>query len=265
MAKQKKTKKLTKFDKINEVEKELEDNSYEAGNRETSQSAQSVSFQKQTFTVMIVSFLLLVIVALWGVYFWGSRNSNDFETKPEETTNSTTVTQVERSLSGKTLEEDKKDVLQSAQDLLKSSSDTSDGVSMVKKIEALDEGDVSVVSEDLQNRIRFQDDFKIDENLQATTYQSLMVLATYISEEDFALVTDNVWEEVYVDQEAGIAFVPVSAFYSQGSTFSLEFVYVDGEWKLSPYSFLNAVNMSASIQENQASNNEGVVSSVPTE
>lgn len=264
MTKQKKTKKPTKLDKINEVEKELEDDSYKTLGKDTAPS-EPVSFGKQTFTVMVVSFLLIVIIALWGVYFLGSHNANKSEAKEETKPTTTSIEQVERSLSGKSLEEDKKDVLKSAQDLLKASSDTTDGTSMVEKIEALDTGDVSVVSEDLENRIRFQDDFKIDENLQATTYQSLMVLATYISEEDFAFVSEDVWEEVYVDQEAGVAFVPVSAFYSQGSTFSLEFVYIDGEWKLSPYSFLNAVNMSASIQENQAANNEGVVPSVPTE
>jgi len=247
------------YSKIQELESSLEDKTFDQEKIVPGNSS-SVSIKKKTLGIVLVLSMLLVISGLWVVYYATSKNNTSQLNEPSSDVK---VEQVEYSISGKTIEQDKKDALSSAQLILEEASKSPDGLSPEERVEALEDGDNSVVSDDLKNKMRFKDDFESDPSLQNTTYQALIILSSYLEEEDFNPVNEEVWQEVYLDQEIGVAYVPISAFYSPGASFSLELVYTDGEWKLSPYSLLNIINLSATIQQQQ--NGESIVPSVPTE
>lgn len=208
-----------------------------------------VSFRKKNFAISIAVVLVLVILGFWGVYYYTSVNDNN--TVSKETNNEpATVEKVERSLSGKGIEQDKKDALDTAQSILEASAISPDGKTVQERVEALDSGDTSVVDKSLTEKMRFVGEFETDEELKITTYQALVTLSSYTNAEGkVEPVSDTVWQQVHVDEEAGIAYVPISAFYGPGASFSLELVYSDGEWKMAPYSLLDIINLSALLQQ----------------
>lgn len=217
---------------------------------DTENSGNSIVFTKKTFSIGVAVLLVAIILGFWGVYYYSS--TRPVEETPQSTT--TEVEQVQRSLTGKSLEEDKKDVLSATQSILEASAISPDEKTVPERVEALDKGDMSVVDPSLTEKIRFVGEFKDDEGLQRTTYQALITLSTYTNEEgSIEPISEEIWEQVHVDQEAGIAYVPISAFYGPGASFSIEMVFSDGEWKMAPYSLLDIINLSALLQQQDAS------------
>lgn len=257
MSKSRKKKIVKENSEIDNIESELEDESY---SRQDSLSSDddSIRIKKRALSFIVIIALILVSGGLWSVYFFAGRDSDD-ETETNNST--TTVEQVEYSLSGKSSEEDKKDALVAAQSILSGVVEFPEGKTVETVVEELEDGDTSSINQDVIDQMRFRGEFEDDKDLQTATYQSLIILSSYVSDDgSIEPITDEVWSEVYLDQEAGIAFVPVSAFYAQGSAFSLELVYTDGEWKLAPYSLLNIINLSANLQ---SSGSEDADSAVP--
>lgn len=225
--------------------------------KENSNIDDSVVFTKKKFSITIAVVLLVILLGFWGVYYFASNNSS---TNTEETTSQTKETveieKVQRSISGESLEDDKKNALNSAQAILETSAISPDDKSIQERVEALDQGDDSVVDSSLTEKMRFVGEFEDDKELQYTTYQALITLSSYTNANgEIEPISDTVWQQVHVDQEVGIAYVPISAFYGPGASFSLELVYTDGEWKMAPYSLLDIINLSALLQQ-QSMNQE---------
>lgn len=114
------------------------------------------------------------------------------------------------------------------------------------------EGYEAVLPDDVSNRIHFVDIFEGNENAEIITYQTLLALSaqvTMATGEEISLQYDEMQVEgnVLYDESVGIAYVPVSAFAKGDVSFSLQMVYVDGEWKLAPYSLIESVQLSASL------------------
>lgn len=110
----------------------------------------------------------------------------------------------------------------------------------------------AVLPEELSDRIHFVDIFDGNEAAEVVTYQTLLALSAQITMETGEEVSLQYDEEqvegnVLYDEEVGIAYVPVSAFAKGDVSFSLQMVYVDGEWKLAPYSIIESVQLSASL------------------
>lgn len=264
MSKNKHTKKNSKFSKIEEVESELEDNSYDDRIRDDLKD-NSITLTKNFFVFTSISIFLVIVIGLWGVYYFSNKSTpNDSIIDNKD---NVTVEQINRSLSGKSEEEDKKDAMSAAQNILNKSIDSSNDSELNDKITSLEDGDISVVSEDVKNKVRFTGEFQSDKNYQSTTYQAILVLAIFLIEDNEKIepISEDIWEEVYLDQETGIAYVPLSVFYEKGTAFSLEMVYVDGEWKLAPYSILSAINLSSKLQDNTNNTEDTVSQSVPVE
>lgn len=217
----------------------------------------TVVFEKKKFSIGIALALVVILAGFWGVYYFSTLSNN--ETVPQEkgTTEEVKVEKTQRSLTGKTVEEDKKDALKSAQEILEASAVSPDDKTIQERVEALDNGDNSVVDPSLTEKMRFVGEFAEDEELQNTTYQALITLSSYTNDDGtISPISDDVWKQVHVDQESGIAYVPISAFYGPGATFSLELVYTEDGWKMAPYSLLDIVNLSALLQQKQTSTTE---------
>lgn len=254
-------KSIQNMSETEKIEDELEDGGYKNFHEQETSDSGNITFTKKTFSIGIILALIAVIAGFWGVYYFAGED-NPVEVKSEA---KTSVEKVQQSVSGKSVEEDKKAALSSAQSILLNAGKSPDGKNTEDRVMALDKGDTSVVNDELKSKMRFKGNFETDEVLQNTTYQSLIILSSYLEEPGkVEPISEDVWEEVYLDQEAGIAFVPVSAFYGPGASFSFELVYTDGEWKLAPYSLLNIINFSSTLQNNMNNGNDsGIVPSVP--
>lgn len=205
--------------------------------------------------LMIALLCMLLVLSIGWVAALGGFGPEQNTTTSETTDTTTKVEKVSKTVSGKSIDEDKKDALAAAQNVLTLSAKSPTGETVEERVTKLDDSDTSVVDPSLPDTIRFAGEFETDIELQASTYQALITLTSYIAPEgDVAPISDDMWKNVYVDQELGIAYVPVSVFFGPGSAFSLEMVYTDGEWKLAPYTLLDIVRLSASLQQqNQVS------------
>lgn len=185
--------------------------------------------------------------------------SNSGNASPTPTSTSTSVEKVQRSLSGKSADEDRKDALTSAQNLLNLAAKSPTGANMEARLQALSKGDTSVLDPELVKQVRLVDMFADNATMSANAYQALVTLTGYLNEngKGVAPVSENSWKMVFVDSQAGTAYVPLSAFYQKGIVFSLEMVYVDGTWQFSPYSLLDLVRLSALLQSTGNSTSGG--------
>lgn len=207
---------------------------------------------KKTFIIAILSMAVVLLILLFGAFVL--TNANKQVTTPN---NSTTVTKVEKSLSGKSADDDKKDALEAAQSLLNAANTYEGDLTVKERLEKIDNSDYSVTDVDsMKKNIRFAGEFADDVALQNTTFQSLVTLSSYLTDENGKIspTSDTMYNYVYLDTELGIAFVPVSIFTDGSSAFSLEMVYVDGAWKLSPYSLLDIIRLSSNLSSTGSNN-----------
>ena len=57
---------------------------------------------------------------------------------------------------------------------------------------------------------------------------------------------DNI---IYLDKETNTAQIPINIFTGTYGSISFEMVYINNQWRLSPYSLLESVSLSAQINE----------------
>lgn len=194
--------------------------------------------------LMFVSVGAILLALVAGSFFAG-RMSNPAASSD---TPETPVSQVEASVSGKSVEEDQKDSLKAAQDLLNASS--TDG-SYQDRMTAIEDGDVSSVTEEMADGVYFSEAME-SEAARVSTYQSLVALSGVMLEDGEASPnSENEWQNVQVDSAHGIAYVPLGVFTGTDVPFTFEMVYVDGEWKLAPFSLLQAIKMSSTLNSGQ--------------
>ena len=65
---------------------------------------------------------------------------------------------------------------------------------------------------------------------------------TEIGNENLNPVSNDT-QYVYLDETTRIAQVPIDYYTGVGGAVSMELVYVDGQWKLSPYSLLQSIQL----------------------
>lgn len=200
-------------------------------------------------SVLIVIFLA---ASLFLVFVVGSNHGAssvaDSQAAQASASPSVSAVKVVDSVTGKSPDEDKKDAMNAAKDLLNASR-TTEG-SSADRLQRLDNNDFSSITKDMTDRIDFQGSFANDRDLQKVVYQSLIALDdTLLGNQEVKLNPSNAWEAVEVDSEKGIAWVPVGGFANKDVPFSMEMVYKDGQWKFAPYSFVESVKMSSMISE----------------
>lgn len=197
---------------------------------------------KNSRKIIILALSFLGIIALvWGAAFAFSKSSN---TQPEKNTNSSSEQNTKKLPTG-TIDESRKEALLSVENILNVARENPTNETIEERTTKLDSRDFSVVSNKLSNEIIFSDTFKESESLQANTYQAVIYIAEIL--QDNPTATELSWKNVFVDQNLGIAYVPLSVFKPDAGLFHFEMVYVDGEWKLLPNSFVNSVLLGSSI------------------
>jgi len=207
---------------------------------------------KRIITTSILICTSLVIAAIWITALIATKDNG---TVQESKASAETV---ERSLTGKNDDQNRKDVLSVSTQILNEALDSD--LEFNERMNAIDKGDYSSVSKDLQDKMRFKDIFEDTKSLQSNTYQSLITLSTVVTmsseSEKVEPVSSDAWSAVYIDSEAGTAFVPMSIYSDTNSGFSLHFIYDESGWKLSPYSLIDSVKLSSNIQESAKAKTE---------
>lgn len=204
-------------------------------------------FKKYKLVIIVSVTIIFNIVLFFGLgYFYANLNNNNVS----ENTPVVSVKTVDRSVSGKNVDTDQQDALRDVQALL-SAADNYDGdLDVQGRLEALDAGDYSVADIDTMKKyIRFTGEFETDTELQNTTFQALITLASLLKNSDgiIAPVSDTMYRYVFLDSELGVAYVPINAFIGSSSIFSMEMVYVEDGWKLLPYSLLDSIRLSSTV------------------
>lgn len=206
-----------------------------------------VRSNRKFWSIAVIAFLIVGVLAVWLFYGISQASGNS-----SNETSTVSTQKVERSLTGKSIDEDRKAALVAATEVLNLSGNSPTGGTFSERLKALDGGDTKVVDPALVKAIRFKDVFADSNEMKNNTYQSLITLSTLIKNSTgastIAPTSDTMWKNVYVDAELGTAFVPMAIFAGPSSSFSMEMIYVDGGWKLAPYSLLDSVKLSAKLQ-----------------
>lgn len=209
--------------------------------------ARKAESEKKPSRLRVVAYVAVALIVLALAYFAYSIYSGNVN-EPDDSTldENAPVEQSDRSLSGESAEKDRADAVQAAYEII-AEAQTVDG-DVEETLAAIDSGDRSGIPEGLYESIHMVDVFEQDEELENVAYQSVIAVSNLLIDGEVEIL-DGAEAQVYLDQETGIAEVPLLVFNGIDSNFTFTMVYVDDEWKLAPYSLIESIRMSANISE----------------
>lgn len=192
---------------------------------------------------------LVLILVIWGIVLiatFTKPSSSAVETPQEQV-------QVLRGVSGKTVEEDQRDALAATVALLNAAGESPTQATALERLKKVEAGDYSVVSKGLEEGLHLPPG--TPEGLKQSAYESLitlnMALQSQTGKTVIAPAGDNAHEAVLMDSGLGMGFVPLGALSGKSAVFDFEMVYVEGQWKLAPYSLVSQVRLSALLTQQQ--------------
>ena len=164
------------------------------------------------------------------------------------------VQKVSRSVSGASSDKDKASAMAAAATLLTAANKHSANLSADDRVKAFEDSsaDRNTLADmsTIDSLTRFTNDF--DNDLRKTTYQSLVKVSSLLDGNNDGKIearSSDLYKYVYLDSETGTAYVPLQVFSNNAPAFSLEMVYVDGQWKFAPYTLLDAIRLSSSMSD----------------
>lgn len=193
-----------------------------------------------------ITSLAAVILALSILLTISITNSGQIIPASKEEQTTTT-----RGLSGRTADEDKADAVATAATLLNAANKHTGDQTADQRVQALEQsGDHSSLADltTMDALTRYTPEF--DEALKTTTRQSLIKASSLLDDNNDGKIEvrgNKPHQYVYLDQQAGVAYVPLQVFSEHAPAFSLEMVYVDGQWRFAPYTLLDAIRLSAAL------------------
>lgn len=162
------------------------------------------------------------------------------------------VQKVTKSVSGASSDKDKASAMATAATLLTAANKHSANLSADDRVKAFEDSsaDRSTLADmsTIDSLTRFTNDF--DNDLRKTTYQSLVKVSSLLDGNNDGKIearSSDLYKYVYLDSETGTAYVPLQVFSNNAPAFSLEMVYVDGQWKFAPYTLLDVIRLSSSM------------------
>lgn len=208
--------------------------------------------------ITIIVAILIIISLLTFIIVSNFKSEND----TNNTKNQSVEEQIEKGtlkkLSGKEEDENRKDAVNAAKDLLNKANEYDGNLTVQQRLEQLEKGkdvDKIIDKKEVDKRLHLIDIYNTD-GIKINIYQALITIGNYITTSyDLNKQNNGVldlnkdsWKKAFVDNKNGIAYVPMNVFYDGESPFSFEMVYNNGEWQLAPYSLLEAIKLSALMQ-----------------
>ena len=188
----------------------------------------------------ILSYILVGLITLFSLYL------TVFENK----TNSAN-TKIENVLPNRTDETkenfSKEGALEAATNMLKSFYvDPSNKLSIDDRIKGIDKDKKldNYISDSAKSYLYLKDFMDKEEGYTTSSMAILAIIKnlTEIGNENLNPVSNDT-QYVYLDETTRIAQVPLDYYTGVGGAVSMELVYVDGQWKLSPYSLLQSIQL----------------------
>lgn len=203
------------------------------------------SLSNKSLFFYIFGAILMIVIIIWGVIiFIDSKDINNSEPAPQETP--IVLEKIVKTVSGKSVEEDRKEILNNLSDLLLQASHNPDNKSLEELLLELDRENFSFLENSEITGIKLTDENNKYEKISA--YQALLVFSSLILAEDpttsFEPTNTMFLDNVVIDQEVGIAFVPLSIYTKSSNIFTLQFVYHNNEWKFYPATVLETIYIS---------------------
>lgn len=112
-----------------------------------------------------------------------------------------------------------------------------------------------VISKDALSRTHLVDTFATPEMYSNTGTALLNFMGTLLKVNNTDVVqpgTINL-DHIYLDEKANSAYVPFNIYTGNGTSVGIQLVFVDGLWKISPYTFVQSVSISNQIIKNMES------------
>ena len=130
-----------------------------------------------------------------------------------------------------------------------SGSDKGDAASRMYRVS---EGDLTVLdAAGLDAHTRLSGGFVESAGLAGAYQYAMIALAAQVQPDGSAVAAPSATSVggVYVDREAGLAYVPLSTFSGSAPAMSVLMVRVDGQWLVEPYGVLDDIRLSNTVQE----------------
>ena len=200
---------------------------------------------KQGIVTVLMSLLIVCLAAALAVVSISKNESGGSGSGQQ-------VQKVSRSVSGASSDKDKASAMAAAATLLTAANKHSANLSADDRVKAFEDSsaDRNTLADmsTIDSLTRFTNDF--DNDLRKTTYQSLVKVSSLLDGNNDGKIearSSDLYKYVYLDSETGTAYVPLQVFSNNAPAFSLEMVYVDGQWKFAPYTLLDAIRLSSSM------------------
>lgn len=215
---------------------------------------------KRTLTITIMSVLLVTVLS---IVLTVTLNKGS-DTKGKETT--TSVTEKSTSNSEKSnakADFSKKSAVSTLTSMLNEFDKApKDKMTLEERAKELNKDNYDkgkIFSDKAWNSIQLDDFMKTDPRGVKLTAQSILSVLNAIhsstSSKTIAPAEVDYSGVVYLDSQAKIAYIPLDLYTGTSTNFSIELFYMDGEWKLQPYSLITqlAIKTTAAnaIQESQ--------------
>lgn len=146
----------------------------------------------------------------------------------------------------------KKEALEALISLLKDIQNNELGVDKQLELIKNKDNDLNnIVSVESQNWI-YLTDFMNNEDVKRTTIQTLLSFVQQMNKNGNNNLNpiysdyDNI---IYLDEKTNTAQIPVNIFTGTYGSISFEMVYINKQWRLSPYTLLESVSLSAQVSE----------------
>ena len=193
----------------------------------------------------ILSYILVGLITLFSLYL---TVFNFMLNKPTENKTNSANTKVENVLPNRTDETkenfSKEGALEAATNMLKSFyADPSNKLSIDDRIKGIDKDKKldGYVSDSAKSYLYLKDK---EEGYTTSAMAILAIIKNLIEigNENLNPVSNDT-QYVYLDETTRIAQVPLDYYTGVGGAVSMELVYVDRQWKLSPYSLLQSIQL----------------------
>lgn len=127
---------------------------------------------------------------------------------------------------------------------------------ITRRLERLDneETDIEdVLTKEAIDMIYFSEEFGKDKFNRQFAASALLIyhelIMDAVDSDDFKPVIESFDQIVYLDNKFMTAHIPLDIFVGSGTGVAFEMQYVDGEWKLNPYTAMMSLNMMGVINE----------------
>ena len=204
----------------------------------------------------ILSYITVGLVTLFSLYL---TVFNFMLNKPTENKINSANTKVENVLPNRTDETkenfSKEGALEAATNMLKFfNADPSNKLSIDDRIKGIDKDKKldDYISASAKSYLYLKDFMDKEEGYTTSSMAILAIIKnlTEIGNENLNPVSTDT-QYVYLDETTRIAQIPLDYYTGVGGAVSLEMVYVDGQWKLSPYSLLQSIQLAnAKVTQN---------------